>query len=473
LTLRKYKAKRDFEETPEPAGAKGNKTRELRFVVQKHAARRLHYDFRLEYNGVLLSWAVPKGPSMDPQDKRLAIQVEDHPIEYQYFEGEIPKGSYGAGTVEIWDKGTYTVPDAKDVKEAEQKIKAGLQKGHLDIILDGEKLQGRFALVKLQRSEKGNEWLLIKSRDSTPTPTPSLAPQARELKEKDAGTLTHLDKVYWPKEKYTKGDLLDYYRKVSRYILPYLQGRPIVLHRYPEGIAGEDFYQKELGPHPKWVETRPVKHEDKTVNYLFIDDEKSLLFAVNLGSIDLHPFLARYDHLEQPDFCVMDLDPQNLPFNKAVESAEVVHEILEEVGVPHYCKTSGGRGLHIYIPLHAKYDYEQSRLFAELIASIAHQRLPSSTSLIRNPQKREKKVYLDYLQNRTRQTVVAPYAVRPRPHAMVSTPLEWREVKKGLDPEAFTIKTVPERLKKIGDIFKPVLGKGINLIAALKKLEKL
>lgn len=285
--------------------------------------------------------------------------------------------------------------------------------------------------------------------------------------------LTHLDKVYWPKEKITKGDLLKYYENVAPFILPYLKNRPIVLHRYPHGIDGQDFYQKDVITHPDWVKTVSVNHEAKTVHYLLIDDVNSLLYAVNLGSIDLHPCLSRCDHLENPDFCVIDIDPRDITFEAAVEVALTAHELLERAKVKHYCKTSGGKGLHLMIPLHAKYTYDQSRQFAQVIGQEIHERLPKTTSLERDPKKRHKKVYIDCLQNRFMQTIVAPYAVRPRPQALVSTPLEWDEVDEGLDPSAFNIHTALKRFKKIGDIFKPVLGAGVNMQAVLNKWPKL
>ena len=284
---------------------------------------------------------------------------------------------------------------------------------------------------------------------------------------------TNLNKIYWPGENYTKKDLLDYYTNIAPFILPYLKDRPIVLHRFPDGIEGSDFYQKNIDfPHDKWIKTFPLRHEGKVVNYLLINNVKSLLYAVNLGSIDLHPFMSRIKKLESPDYCVIDLDPQMNPFKIVVEVALVMHEILQEAGIVHYCKTSGGKGLHIFIPLHGKYSYEQSRQFAEIISHLVHKKIPKITSLERNPQKREKKVYLDYLQNRMSNTIVATYCVRPRPKALVSTPITWEEVNKDLDPSAFNINTIPTRLKEIGDIFKLVLGAGINIKNVLLHLRK-
>ncbi|MBA2728321.1 MAG: DNA ligase D [Parachlamydiaceae bacterium] len=813
MSLKEYHSKRDFKETAEPKGQKSKTSiPSFNFCVQKHAARNLHYDFRLEYRGVLLSWAVPKGPSMNPKDKRLAIHVEDHPLEYQYFEGTIPKGEYGAGTVEIWDHGTYTVPESKPGKDTNEKMSLGLAKGHLEIILAGKKLKGHFVIQKLKKDDPSDKsWLLIKmgdeyavedsdtenSKSLTPVskkktqkiPTfispmlATLVPEAfngnewlfeikwdgyrglawldagkvklmsrneldlsakfpsiiKELKkmpgqaifdgelvvldsegksqfqlmqnyqktgkgalyyyvfdllfkdgmdlrdlplierkeilkktlssvplefvrysdhvmksgndffkkavqkhlegvvgksinstyqsrrsrdwvkiksslrqevviggftdprgsrkkfgallvgiygkdkklqysghvgggftetllqdtydqlkpliqtkspfnvepkpnmpvtwvkpslvcevsfaewtqdnimrqpifqglridkspkavskespevvpsessvradskrakgkmdnEKDL-VLSHQDKIYWPKEKYTKGDLLEYYREIAPFILPYLKDKPLMLHRFPNGINGMDFYQKDINfSSPEWIKTYPIKHEEKTDTYIIIDSLKSLLFAVNLGSIELHPFISNIKNLNNPDFCVIDLDPLDISFDKVVEAALVTHKILDNIGVKNFCKTSGLTGLQILIPLKGKYSFEQSKQFAEIIVSYVHQELPAFTSMERSPAKRAKKIYLDFLQNRFAQTIVSPYSVRPASFAPVSTPLLWEEVSKKLNPKDFNIKTVPARVHDMGDLLKPILSASTNIGQALTKLERI
>lgn len=310
-------------------------------------------------------------------------------------------------------------------------------------------------------------------KKEVPKPAP-IKDEKERSKKQGSLSLTHLDKVYWPKEKYTKGDLISYYEKVAPFILPYLKNRPIFLHRYPEGIEGQDFYQKDLTyPLPEGIRKTPVQHEDgRITHYLLIDNLQSLLYAINLGSIDLHPFLSQVQSLDCPDFCVIDLDPHDVPFKAVIEAALLLHEILEDSKIKHYCKTSGGKGLHILIPLHAQYGYEQSKQFAEIICHILHKKLPKTTSVERNPEKRPKKIYLDFLQNRSGQSIVAPYAVRPRPKAMVSTPLSWDEVNEHLDISAYNIATIPERLKNKGDLLKGVLGAGINMQKVLPLLEK-
>ncbi len=286
--------------------------------------------------------------------------------------------------------------------------------------------------------------------------------------------LSNLDKVFWKKDKITKGDFIEYYAAVSPYILPYLKDRPLVMHRFPDGIDGKHFYQKEAGEKvPRFVKTASIQHEAKRISYIVAQNADTLLYVANLASIELHLFNSTIKHLEKPDYMVLDLDPEAIAFDAVVETANAVHELFEEAKIPHFCKTSGGDGLHIYIPLQGKYPYDQSRQFAEIVAHIIRDRLPHIVSLERLPKKRQKKVYIDCLQNIKGQLMVCPYSVRGRPHAPISTPLLWKEVKRGLDPLDFNLKTVPKRLSQKGDLFKAVLGKGINLQACLKRLEKI
>jgi len=292
---------------------------------------------------------------------------------------------------------------------------------------------------------------------------------------KEKGYLSHPEKIYWPKQKYTKGDLFKYYQTIAPYILPFLINRPMVLRRYPDGIDGENFIQKDtkMLHLPEWIQTVNIEHEGKTIDYFLIQDLPSLEYVVNLGSIELHPFHYRIDHFDYPDYFILDLDPESVPFEKVVEAAQVIHQYFDDLSIPHYCKTSGGRGMHFYIPLQAKYTLDQVAQFGQLIGTLIHQELPKITSLERSPAKRQKKIYLDVLQNRSKQTIVAPYSVRGRPFATVSTPIKWNELTKELHPEEFTIKTIPSRLKKIGEIFAPILGKGLNINTWIKKNNKL
>jgi DNA ligase D-like protein (predicted polymerase)/DNA ligase D-like protein (predicted 3'-phosphoesterase) len=463
MSLKKYKSKRNLEKSKEPIAKKKTTLRKkLNFVVQEHAARRLHYDLRLEVDGVLKSWAVPKGPSLDPKEKRLAVMVEDHPYDYQFFEGVIPEG-YGAGKVRIWDHGTYNVKEL-NAKESEKQMRWGLKKGVLHFTLKGNKLKGEYTLIRLK---KENQWLLVKKNSAKDLSVPKLAGALF------AGVqLSHLDKIFWPKEKITKGDLLNYYKEIAPYIIPYLKDRPQSMNRFPDGIEGAHFYQKNLINHPDWIQTISLEQKDKAVNYLLIQDLKSLLYAVNLGCIEMHPFFSKVQSIDAPDFLTFDLDPEGISFDAVVLVALEFHRILEKLSLSHFCKTSGASGMHICLPLGAKYTYEEAKNFALVIANLVHQKLPKITSLERKPQNRQKKVYLDCLQNNKGQTLASVYSVRPVAGAPVSTPLLWEEVKKGLNPKDFHLFNTLKRIKKMGDLFKGVLGKGISIPKALKAISQ-
>ncbi len=285
--------------------------------------------------------------------------------------------------------------------------------------------------------------------------------------------LTNLQKFYWPNEKITKGHLLNYYHQVLPYIMPYLMDRPQSLNRFPNGITGNSFYHKNMqGKVPQWIDTfkRKADSADEPTFFLVCKDEASLMYMVNLGCIEIHPWHSRVTSPQYPDWCVIDLDPGKIPFSKVIEAALVVKEVLDSMGVPSWCKTSGSTGLHIYVPFRARYSYEQSRQFAELVAHLVHQQLPRTTSLQRSPAKRVNKIYIDYLQNRPIQTICSPYSVRPKKGATVSAPLHWTEVKPGLEIKNFHMGNMIERLKVEGDLFTGVLGDGIDLNQILKQI---
>ena len=554
MGLTGYRNKRSFNKTPEPVGGKPLEDK-LIFVIQKHAASHLHYDFRLEMEGVLKSWAVPKGPSNDPSVKRLAMMVEDHPFDYRNFEGVIPKGQYGGGTVIVWDQGTYLPAEGKFAtkKERDKNLLSQLYKGKVVITLQGEKLKGDFALVK-STYQGENSWLLMKVQDkyaktadvlkkdksvisgktieemekdpdkiygqrgkktvaqATPAKvkqTPIEAPAKKKVssikktsvpaKQSEASKpeksligeaiknvsltisdkdlkFTNLDKVYWPKEKITKRAVLNYYHSVAEFILPFITDRPQSLNRHPNGIQGESFYQKNIaGKFPDWIKTHDYKNTSKEGEKKFFvcTDEASLLYLANLGCIEINPWHSRVTAPDNPDFCIIDLDPDTNSFEQVIEAAQTVRGILESLKVPSYPKTSGSTGIHIYIPLGGKYDYEQSKMLAELIVGMVHREIPAFTSLERSPAKRKGKIYLDFLQNRSIQTIAAPYSLRPKPGATVSMPLNWDEVKPGLSISDFDIYNALERIQSDPDIFKPVLGKGIAMEKVLANLERL
>jgi bifunctional non-homologous end joining protein LigD len=286
--------------------------------------------------------------------------------------------------------------------------------------------------------------------------------------------LTNLDKLYWKKENYTKRDLLNYYYDVAPYMLPYMKNRPQSLNRHPNGINGMSFFQKNVqGKVPDWVETFAEYSEstNETVHYFVCTNEASLIYLANLGCIEMNPWHSTTTKPDKPDYSLIDLDPHEIGFDKVIETAQAVKKVLDELGIPAWCKTSGASGLHICIPLGAKYSYEQSRQLAELIANLVHHEIPTITSVERSPSKRRKKVYLDYLQNSKGQTVACVYSARPKPGATVSTPLFWEEVKRGLSPANFTIKNLFDRLTTEGDIFKPVYERGIDLKKTLETIE--
>ncbi|MGF7229261.1 MAG: DNA ligase D [Candidatus Saccharibacteria bacterium] len=829
MGLGKYFKKRQFDKTPEPKGSvHAHAHKKLAFVVQEHHASSLHYDFRLELDGVLKSWAVPKGPSMNPHDHHLALRVEDHPYQYRTFEGVIPDGNYGAGNVIIWDQGTYE-PRA-ETNDAQATLRRELEGGHLTFVLHGTKLQGEFALIKMHgqnmednawllikksdefanehditkedtsvvshrtvdelgaankvpdlsaypkiakpwaiqpmlctlvdepfdkpdwlyeikwdgyraistkhgsdctihsragndfsthyppilealhslkhdvildgeivvvddtgsphfewlqtwrsesqgslhyyvfdvlwcdghdvramplierkallkaliphnspirysdhvmqngkklfheieqrglegivakrsdsgyhEQERGDNWLKIKThlrqevviggfteprgsreylgalivgvydhgelqyvghsgggipdsqrkalrtqldkleRETSPfaiepkpnapvhwvkpelvcemnfaewtsdgsmrqpkfvgmridkkphlvkreilnkttakvrshtfpqtvRKVPTITPKATEILPVE---FTHLDKVFFPKHGYTKGDLIHYYESVADYILPYLQDRALSLLRQPGGVTDHGFFQKNMEHLPKWVPAADIFSDSHngTLHWIVGGKLETLLYMVQLGCIEINPWNSRVQHLDKPDWLVIDLDPEGVTFNDVITVAHAVHEVCEELKITHLPKTSGKTGIHIYIPLQAKYDYEQAKNLAHLLVIEINKRVPKITSLERMPEKRPNKIYLDFLQNREGQTLASPYSVRPTPDANVATPLHWDEVRKGLKPSDFTIKNTAARLETVGDLWKPVLGKGVDIGVILKHLE--
>lgn len=286
---------------------------------------------------------------------------------------------------------------------------------------------------------------------------------------------TNLDKLYWKKEKITKGDVISYYDAIAEYMMPYMKDRPQSLNRTPDGANGMNFYQKDMTDKaPDWITLHPSYSDSnkETINYMVCTSKDSLLYMANLGCIEMNPWHSRTKKPDNPDYCVIDLDPHEIGFPKVIEVARVVHDVLQSLGVDSYPKTSGATGIHIYIPLGAKYSYEQSKQLAQLIVTMVHHEIPSFTSIERSPAKRRRKVYLDFLQNRESQTLACAYSLRPKPGATVSTPLHWDEVVKGLLPSHFTITSVFDRLADVGDIFGGVLKKGINIGSIIKNIEQ-
>ncbi|MFP4542771.1 MAG: DNA ligase D [Candidatus Kapaibacterium sp.] len=824
--LKEYQKKRDPEKTPEPFGKliKGGKNR---FVVQKHDASRLHYDFRIEVGNLLASWAIPKGPSYDPDKKRLAVRTEDHPLDYMDFEGIIPEGQYGGGTVMVWDKGTYTGHDGKKIKKSD--LEKQIEDGHLKIKLHGEKLKGDFSLIlmKNRSNENKENWLFIKNSDKysnkkekfdqksvktgrsmkeienendpdtvdpskyegaeksdfpksikpelcklvddpfddddwifevkfdgvrviafkngdevnlksryqksknkqystvketldeyegdfvldgevviinekglsdfqelqnmsedkkellryyvfdilyyngydlkklplikrkeilkkilpespyvkycdhiegkgktffeeasktglegiiakkkdtayspgkrltkwkkikaetrqeliiagyTPpegrrkhfgslvlafyeknaekklkyagrvgtgftdddlkrlygkmkplerkTPpvddppekqritwlTPKLVGEIRftewtddnrlrhpaflGLREKDPEDvvkevpsnrdndeksdnntgnemeippkveISNKNKVFWPDEGYKKIEVIEYYEQIADYILPYLKDRPQSLLRNPDGIKKEGFFQKNVeGKVPDWITTHRIKDErnEKKIEYMLCQDKATLLFMANWGCIEINPWNSRWGSINNPDFMVFDLDPTEVEFKKVVQVANYFKEIFDKLGIPAYPKTSGSKGMHIYVPVKPEFTYKQIQNLVELLARQVNSEHPQLTSLERMPYKRKGKVYIDYLQNARGKTMAAPYCLRPRKHATVSAPLHWDEVRQSLKVTDYTIKTMPGRLEKNGDLWGGFFENAIDIKKVIKKLDK-
>jgi len=296
--------------------------------------------------------------------------------------------------------------------------------------------------------------------------------------KKTASRFTNLDKIYWPEEGITKGDLIKYYETMAPYVLPYLKNRPLSLKRNPNGIKDQGFFHKDAGDMaPDWIKTADIYAEssDKIIRYLVCNNLKSLLFIANLGCIEMNPWNSTVTHPDKPDYLILDIDPSDdNNYDDVIDVALAAKEVLDKLKITGCCKTSGASGMHVYIPLHHKYDYDLVRDFAKRLAMMVHELIPDSTTLERSISKRKKnEVYIDYLQNSKGQTLASAYSVRPKPGATVSTPLEWTEVKRGLHPSQFTLKNIKKRVDKKGDLFQGVLEKGINIPVALKQIEKL
>jgi bifunctional non-homologous end joining protein LigD len=508
--LTTYRRKRDFTVTPEPLGdrqtsgppaAAGN-----RFVVQRHRASRLHYDLRLEAAGVLLSWAVPKGPTLDPAAKRMAVHVEDHPLGYFDFEGVIPAGEYGGGDVIVWDWGTWRLTDADDPV-------AAVEAGDLHFDLFGEKLRGHFALVRRGPQGEREQWMLFHKRDehavagwdaedhtrsvktgrtndevkASPAATWSSralwnAPDADELAQLDAlpagggrwqvGAhtlkLTNLDKVLIPGRRphkpVTKRDLIRHYAAMAPAILPYLDGRPINLHRYPDGTDRPGFWHKARPSHaPEWLGSWRNDEADpgETEVYSVLDSAAALAWAANFGAIELHPWTSTADDPHQPTWAMVDIDPgASSSFDDVLALARLHRTALAHIGVEACPKLSGRRGIQIWIPVARRYTFDETRAWVERLSRIIGATVPDMVSWEWEKAKRKGLARLDYTQNAINKTLVAPFSVRPAPGAPVSVPIGWDELDDPtLRSDRWTIRTIGERLADAGDPLAPLIGK--------------
>ncbi|MDB5352181.1 MAG: ykoU [Planctomycetota bacterium] len=465
MPLEEYNAKRDFTKTREPSGAKGKKHKQPIFVVQEHHASVHHFDFRLEADGVLKSWSVPKGPSLDPSVKRLAVQVEDHPIGYATFEGTIPKGQYGGGTVAIWDHGTYEslMEDKPEPKTAAE----GIDDGRLEFVMHGKRLKGKFTLIRMKWGKGKPQWLLMKSKDEfaeegtepeESKPKRAKAPRTKAAQPEpladtpDKVELTHPDRAMFPEAGLTKKDVFAYYQKIASHLLPFLKDRPVTLERLPDGLGegSPHFWQKDTpASYPGWIPRIELETErGKAVHYALVNDEPTLLYLVSQGTPTFHVWASRVADLDRPDFVLFDLDPGKASFTDLVSVAKAIKAELDELGVESFVKTSGKSGLHVLTPWIQKGGFDEARALALELAEKVAQAMPERATVEIRKAKRGDRVYIDVLQNARGHHAVPPYVLRAIPRATVSTPLDWKEVTGKLDPAAFTVKKVLARLRK-------------------------
>jgi bifunctional non-homologous end joining protein LigD len=489
--LREYRAKRDFAVTAEPEGgtpADGGR----RFVVQRHRARRLHYDFRLEVDGVLASWAVPRGPSLDPAARQMAVHVEDHPLEYADFEGVIPRGQYGGGDVIVWDRGTWAPAHTDDPA-------AAIAAGELHLDLAGEKLAGRFALIRRNREGSGrtgsnkDQWLLVHKNDEyarhgwnaddhplsvlsgrtndevaaapdalwqsgVPAAEAELPlgrdqswdpPTDEELAALDAlrrngkwtvagrdVKLTNLDKVLFPgrdgEAPVTKRELVRHYTVIAPQLLPYLAGRPVNMQRFPDGVDRPGFWQQELpAGAPDWV-TRwhdPDGGPDDADCRVVPDSVPVLAWLANLGAVELHPWTGRLPEARRPTWALIDIDPgTRTSFADVLVLARLYRTALDHLGVAGMPKVTGKRGVQIWVPVAPGYTFADTRGWVEKLSRAVGSTVPELVSWEWHKDRRSGRARLDYTQNIGNKTLVAPWSVRPSPGAPVSVPISWNEL---------------------------------------------
>ena len=479
--LAKYRSQRDFSRTTEPSGSRAPGAAGNSFVIHKHAARRLHYDLRLELDGVLLSWAVPKGPSLSPTEKRLAVRTEDHPLDYAGFEGVIPQGQYGAGSVVVWDHGTW---------EPEGDPHAAMTKGHLAFTLHGEKLSGRWHLVRTRGTDKHENWLLFKSRDDAANENLDItaakpasvlsgrtveqvtaAPVAELISQLPVGfPLSNLDKVLYPDRGITKAELIAYFAVVADWMLPHVADRPLTIVRCPEGYAKPCFFQKHvLAGSPPSIRTLPIEEASgEIVEHMCIRDMPGLVALAQLGTLEIHTWGSRADKPERPDVMVFDLDPDvSLGWDHVALAAFAMRRKLHDLGLASFVKTTGGKGLHVVVPVARRQDWDDFKAFAKAVASAMAVEAPARYTTNPTKQARKGKVFLDYLRNGRAATFIAPYSPRAHEGAPVATPITWEELAHGVDPLAFDIASVPRRLAKLpADPWKDIYDLEQSITAA-------
>ena len=513
-----YRRKRDFGRTPEPSGVVLPRSDgKRRFVVQRHRARRLHYDLRFEIDGVLVSWAVPRGPTLDPDVRRLAVHVEDHPIEYESFEGVIPSGEYGGGDVIVWDHGTWEPYGTDDPASA---VRAG--DFHAD--LDGQKLKGRIVLVRTDgQGDRGGkeQWLLLHKHDrfamsgwdaedhatsvlsgrtndevraapdriwrsDLPASQASIAltDAAQGPTEDDLAALsqlgregtwtvfgrrlrlTNLDKVLFParhgQAPVTKRELLAYTARIAPVVGPYLRGRALNLHRFPDGAGSKGFWHKEIPEHaPTWLHRwdNPAAQADEARTYLVVDEPAALVWAAGFGGLEWHPWTSPTDAPDRPSYALFDIDPgEGTSWDDVLALARLHRTAFEHLGLRAYPKVTGRRGVQVWVPIAAGPTFAETRAWVERVSRTVGAVMPEAVSWKWRTHERGGLARLDYTQNAVNKTLVAPYSPRPAPGAPVSAPISWDELDDpDLRPDGFTIRSILDRLEAKGDLFRGAL----------------
>ena len=541
-SLKRYRAKRDFSATPEPAESGASSADGLVFVVQKHWASSLHYDLRLELDGVMKSWAVPKGPSFDTRDRRMAIHVEDHPISYNQFEGTIPPGQYGAGKVIVWDKGTW-VPEA----DPEQ----GYRSGNLKFELRGIKLHGRWVLVRMKgRGEKQEPWLLIKEKDAFVRPAlefsvvdelpdsvnaaampaaepvagattgkadkaDKAAPAAKNTSgttrtasgdkrgtpategekaadaarigvargasapaapvSKSLGTrvrVTNPERVIDASTGITKVELVRYYDLIGGLMLPHLKGRPVALLRAPAGIGGELFFQKHAG-----IERLPgVRQLDPALDIghppmLEVASRRGLLSAAQWNVVEFHTLNTAATSFEHPDRMVFDLDPgEGVDWPTVQQAAQLVNGFLAQLGLTAFLKTSGGKGLHVVVPVRKVHDWDTVKDFSKAVVAHLAKTIPQLFVSKSGPKNRVGKILVDYLRNGVGASTASAWSARARPGLGISVPVDWDELASLKGGNHWNIRTVQRRLDRGNAPWDGYAKAAKSLSAAIKTL---
>jgi len=525
--LQTYRAKRQFDITPEPRG-KASRRGGNAFVIQKHAARRLHYDLRLELDGVMKSWTVTRGPSLVPGEKRLAVHVENHPIEYNKFEGTIPQGQYGGGTVMIWDRGHW---------EPEGDPHEGYKKGHLNFRLEGKKLHGLWHLVRMHKrpGEKRENWLLIKANDDEARTARDpdileeaslsaatgrsmeqiaaahgaiwhsnkpvkenakrLADVTKPARAKKSGAastarssvtkkstlpakggellfkLTHPDRIYWKDVGLTKQGLAEYYARVWKWMAPHVTGRVLALVRCPEGATAECFFQKHAsaGVDKKHLHLVAEPDGDESIS---VDNLEGVIALVQAGVLEIHTRGTTIDRLEEADRLVFDLDPgPGVGWKDVVAAARDVREQLGALKLKSFIKTSGGKGLHVVLPIRYT-PWDEAKDFCRAIAERMATENPDRYTATVKKSARPNRIFIDYLRNSREATAVAPYSTRARPGAPVSTPIAWEELGSLTSADRYTVLNLPQRLSRLRkDPWKDI-GRLKQALPSSKRLRK-